>query len=62
MRAVRAASQRVCANRTAVIEILQNLQPLFDDRMALAAFDVCYKTDTAGVVLVGGVVQPLPLR
>ena len=54
--------QRIGSDCTAVVEILQNQQPLFDDRMALGAFDVRYKTDTAGVVLVGGVVQPLPLR
>jgi hypothetical protein len=54
------AHQRVGANGTAVIEVLQDQQALLDDRVALLALDVGYKTDAAGVVLVGGVVKTLP--
>ena len=54
--------QRISAHGAAVIEILQDQQPLLDDRMALLALDVRHKTDPAGVVLVGRVIKPLPLR
>jgi hypothetical protein len=54
--------QRIGADSAPVIEILQNLQALLDNRVAFPALDMRYKTDTAGVVLVGRVVQPLPLR
>ena len=56
------AHQRVGADGAPVIQVFQDLQALFDDRVALLPLDVCDKTDTAGVVLVGRVVKPLPFR
>src|SRR6476659_3107918 len=40
-------------------QILEDLQPLRDDRVAGGAFYVGDKAQTAGIVLVGGVVHPL---
>ena len=54
--------QRVGANGAAVIQILQDQQTLLDDAMILLAFDMGDKTHAASVVLVGRVVQTLPLR
>ena len=36
----------------AVVEIFENLQTLFNDRVAFIAFDVRNKTDTTGVVFI----------
>ena len=46
------AHQGVSADRTAVVEVFQDLERLPHDRMALLALDVCHKTNTTGVVLV----------
>jgi hypothetical protein len=37
-----------------VLEVLQDLQALLDDRVAFAILDVDDETDATGVVLVGG--------
>ena len=50
---------RICANRTAVGEVFENLQTLCDDGVRFRAFDVCDKTDATSVVFVGGIVQSL---
>ena len=50
------AHQGIGTDSTAMIEIFQDQQSLLDDRMALLAFDVGYKTDATGVVLIGRVV------
>jgi hypothetical protein len=47
------------AHRAAVVEVLQDRQPLLDDRVALAALDVRHEAHAAGVVFVAGVVQTL---
>ncbi|MCK6391725.1 MAG: hypothetical protein L6Q40_12025, partial [Azonexus sp.] len=47
---------------TAVINVLQDQQTLLDDGVTLLAFDMGNKTHAASVVLVGGVVQTLPIR
>ena len=46
------AHQSVSADRTAVVEVFQDLERLPHDRVAFLAFDVCHKTNTTGVVLV----------
>ena len=56
------AHQGVRTDRAAVVEVFQNLECLPHDRMAFLAFDVCHKTNTTGVVFVGGVVQTLMLQ
>jgi hypothetical protein len=56
------AHQRVRTDGTPVIQVFQDQQALLDDRETLLAPDVRYKTDAAGVVLVGRVVKPLPFR
>jgi len=56
------AHQRIGTDRAAVIQVVQDQQPLLDDRVTLLAPDMRYKTDATGVVLVGGVVEPLPFR
>ena len=55
-RIVRTTQFAIGTDSTSVIQILQNLQTLLDDRMAFIAFDVCHKTDTTGIVLVGGII------
>ena len=55
------AGQRIGADRTPVRQILQNLQSLFDDPVALAVPYVDDETDPAGIVLVARVVKPLLL-
>ena len=49
--------QLVRTYRTTVVEILKNLESILDDGMALFAADMGYKTDTAGIVLVGSGIQ-----
>ena len=51
------AERRVRAGGAAMIEIDQDLQPLLDDRMALAVVEIGDEADAAGIVLVGGVVE-----
>ena len=53
------ARQRIRTHRAAVREVLENLQALLDDGMALAILDVGDKADAASVVFVGGVVKTL---
>jgi hypothetical protein len=56
------ALQRVGTNSTAVIQILQDQQTLLDDAMTLLSLEMGDKAHAASVVLVGWVVQTLPLR
>ena len=53
------AHQLVGTDRTAVIEVLQDQQTLFDDRMAFLALDMGDETDAAGIVFIGRVVHTL---
>ena len=53
------AGQRVGAHRAAMGKILENLQALIDDPVALAVPDVRHETDPARVMLVARVVEPL---
>ena len=53
------AGQRVGADRAAVGQVLQDLQALLDDGVALRALDVRDEADAAGVVFVGRVVETL---
>ena len=55
------AHQLVGADRAAVVEVLQDLQALLDDRVRLSALDVGDEADAAGVVLVDRTVQALAL-
>jgi hypothetical protein len=52
------AHQLVGTDGAAVVQVLQDLQGVLDDRMRLDAADVGDEADAAGVVLVGGGVQP----
>jgi hypothetical protein len=56
------ALQRVGTNSAAVIQVLQDQQTLLDDVVTFLALEMGDKAHAAGVVLVGGVVQTLPLR
>ena len=51
------AHQLVGADRAAVVQVLEDLQTLRDDRVRLAPGDVGDEADAAGVVLVGGRIQ-----
>ena len=51
------AHQLVGAHRAAVVEVLEDLQALLDDRVRPAALDVRHEADAAGIVLARGVVQ-----
>jgi hypothetical protein len=55
------AEQRIVAGGATVLEVLQDLQALLDDRVALAIPDVDDETDATGVVLVGGIIKTLLL-
>ena len=54
------AGQRIAAAGSAVGQVDQNLQARADDLVALLAANVDDKADTAGVVLLGRIVHPLP--
>ncbi|MNS96608.1 hypothetical protein D3C72_1309180 [compost metagenome] len=56
------AHQRVRADGTPVVQVLQDLQALGNDLVGLLALDVRDHADAAGVVLVGRVVHALRLR
>jgi hypothetical protein len=49
----------VGADGAPVVEVLQDLQALLDDRVALVALDMGDKADAAGIVFVGRIVQTL---
>jgi hypothetical protein len=51
------AHQLVGTDRAAVVEVLEDLQPLLDDRVRFLALDVGHETDTARVVFVRRVVE-----
>ena len=52
------AHQLVGADGAAMVEVLEDLQALRDDRMRALALDVRHEADAAGIVLVRCVVQP----
>ena len=56
------AHARIGAHRAAVFEIAEDLQPVLDDLVRLAAFDVGDEADAAGILVERGVVQALRLR
>ena len=56
------AGQRIGANSPPVGQILQNLKPLPDYGMTLLTFDVRNKADTAGIMLIAGIIQALLFR
>jgi len=51
------AHTRIGADRAAMLEIAENLQPILDDLVRLVAFDVGDESDAAGVVLEARIVQ-----
>ncbi len=52
------AHQRVGADRAAMVEVDQDLQPAGDDVVRFSALDVGHKADAARVVLVARIVEP----
>ncbi len=56
------AHQPIGADRAAVVQVLKDLQTLLDDRVRLAAGNVGDEADAAGIVLVGGRIQPRRCR
>ena len=56
------AEEAIRTHRAAMSQILQDLQPLLDDRMRFATLDMGDEPDAAGVMFVGGIVQPLAGR
>ena len=55
------ARERIRPDRAAVAQVAQNLETLLNDGVGFPALDVRDETDAACVVLVGGVVETLPL-
>ena len=51
------AHQAVGADRAAVVQVLEDLQTLGDDRVRLVAGDMGHEADAAGIVLVRRVVE-----
>ena len=56
------ARLRIAAAGSAVLQVLQHLDALLHDRVALLALDVGDKPETAGVMLVRRVIQTLRVR
>jgi len=55
------AQQRIGADRSAVIEVFEDLQRLGDDRMAFLPTDMGDEAHSAGIVLISRIVQALSL-
>ena len=53
------AKRGIRAHRAAMVEVDQNLQALFEDVMRLAVLHVGHEADAAGIMLFGGIVEPL---
>ena len=53
------AERRVGADGAAMVEVDENLQALFEDRVRLAVLHVGDEADAAGIMLVGGVIETL---
>ena len=49
--------ERIGAHRAAVVQIVQDLQPLLEDAVTGAVFDIDDETDAAGIMLGARVVQ-----
>ena len=56
------AERRIRAHRAAVVEVDQDLQTLFEDVVRLAVLHVGDEADAAGIMLLGGIVEPLRRR
>ncbi len=56
------AERGIRADRAAMVEVDQDLQALFEDVVRLAVLHVGHEADAAGIVLVGGIVEPLGRR
>jgi hypothetical protein len=56
------AHEFVSAHCAPMIQVFKDLQALLHDGVTLFALDVCHESDTAGVVLMGRVVQTLLLE
>ena len=56
------AGERITPASAAVGEVFKDLEPLTDDPMAAPAVHVDDKPDATGIVLVGGIVEPLGRR
>ena len=56
------ACQGIGANRSAMLQVLQDLQRVGNDLMRLAPRHVGNEADAACVVFVSGIVKPLGLR
>ena len=56
------AHLRVGADGAAMVEVLQDLEALGDDRVRLAVLHVGDEADAAGILLVGGIVEALRRR
>src|SRR5665213_731725 len=54
------AGERIGADRAAMVEVLENLEPVEKDAMALVIPDMGDKADTARIVLLPRIVQSLP--
>ena len=55
------AHQRVGTDGAPVVEVLEDLQALLNDFVALLALDMGDEADAAGIVLIARVVQPFAL-
>ena len=45
-----------------VLQVLQNLQGIIYNAIGTLSLDICHKTDTAGIMLIPRIIQPLGLR
>ena len=55
-------SKRICADRTAMLEVLENIERVPDDRVRLAAFQIGDEADSTGIMLAARVKQAARLR
>jgi hypothetical protein len=56
------ALKRIGTRRAAMCEVDEDLEALLNDRVTLASFDMRDEPEAACVVLVHGVIEPLPRR
>src|SRR5271165_6973588 len=56
------AETRICAHSAAMVEIAQDLQAFFENVVRLAVLHIGHKADTAGIVLLGRIVEGLGSR
>mgnify|MGYP007010507106 CR=1 FL=1 len=56
------ATLPVCPLAAPVLQVLQNFQGIIHDAVGPLSFDICHKSDAAGIMLIPRVIETLGLR